>query len=103
MISETELCTLLSTLNYPVAYDHFTSKEVSLPFILYRNTDSSSFKADDKSYIVGKNYIVDLATAIKDPTIESGLETIFNNNNLPYDKTEDYIESEKIYQIRYFI
>ncbi len=103
MITETDLYNLLSTLEYPVAYDHFTSKEVTIPFILYRNTDSSAFRADDKSYILGHNYIVELATEKKDLTVENSLETLFDNNNLPYDKTEDYIESEKIYQIRYFI
>ena len=102
-MSESELYTLLSTLKYPVAYDHFTKKTVSIPFILYRNTDAQTFKADDINYNVSKQYIVDLITAKKEPTIESSLETLFDNNYLPYEKSEDYIESEQIYQIRYFI
>ena len=59
-MSESELYTLLNTLKYPVAYDHFTTKTVSIPFILYRNTDAQTFKADDINYNVSKQYIVDL-------------------------------------------
>ena len=100
-MSESELYTLLSTLKYPVAYDHFTTKTVSIP--LYRNTDAQTFKADDINYNVSKQYIVDLITAKKEPDVESSLEKVFDDNYLPYEKSEDYIESEQIYQIRYFI
>lgn len=102
-MNENELFTLLSTLKYPVAYDHFTTKTVSIPFIIYRNTDAQTFKADDKNYNVSKQYIVDLVTAKKEPDVESSLEKVFDDNYLPYEKSEDYIESEQIYQIRYFI
>lgn len=102
-MEESQLFTLLSTLNIPVAYDHFTSKNISVPFVLYRNNNTDTFKADDKSYFKNREYIIDLCTDKKDIVAETNLETLLDNNHLPFDKEEDFIESENIYQIRYFI
>ena len=102
-MSESELFTLLNTLHLPVAYDHFTTPNLIPPFILYRNTDTTTFKADDKTYKRINNYIVDLVTEIKDTDLEESVEKLFNDNFLPFDKEEDWIDSERIYQIRYFI
>lgn len=102
-MSEKTLYDLLVTLNKPVAYDHFTNDDTIPPFILYRNIDTNTFKADDKVYAKSNNYIVDLITDKKDTTTEGSLETLFTSNNLPFDKSEDFIESERIFQIRYFI
>lgn len=105
-MGEATLYTLLKTLNIPVAYDHFVVTNeitVSPPFVLYRNDDSNNFKAEDKVYLKNNKYIIDLVTETKDTAKETTLETLLDNNNIPWDKAEDYIESEKIYQIRYFI
>lgn len=111
-MSELELKALLETITIgqtpiPVAYDHFeqfpTTPKVVPPFILYRNTNTTTFKADDKVFFQENSYIVDLITEIKDVVVEQQLETLFNDNHLPYDKEEDYISDERIYQIRYFI
>lgn len=107
MITEQELYTLLSEgMELPVAYDHFKQLDgitISLPFILFRVDETTTFKADDKSLFKQNNYMIDLVTEIKDTTNEEKLEDLLNDNNLPYDKFEDYIENENIYQIRYFI
>lgn len=105
-MGEATLYTLLKTLNIPVAYDHFVVTNevtVSPPFILYRADDSNNFKAEDKVYMKNYKYIIDLVTDKKDVTKETAMETLLNSNNIPWDKTEDYIDTEKIYQIRYFI
>lgn len=89
-----------------VAYDHFEDSvgtKIVPPFILYRNTDSTTLKADDYVVYQENNYIVDLITEVKDTTLEGKLETILNNNYLPYSKQENYLADERIYQIRYFI
>lgn len=102
-MTEKELKDILDTLGLNVAYDHFISNEVAPPFILYRNTDSTTFKADDKVHCRINQYIIDLITEVKQVELESNLEQLLNDNYLPFDKFEDYIESERIYQIRYFI
>lgn len=94
--------TLLLSVGVEVAYDHFKSKQTP-PFILFRNTDSTTFKADNKSYWLDNNYIVDLVTDIKDPVIEKQLEALFDANDMPYDKEENFIDNEQIYDITYFV
>lgn len=102
-MKEIDIYPLLTGMKIPVAYDHFVNDDTLPPFILYRNDDTETFKADDKTYYKENSYIVDLVTEKKDVSVEEQLETIFNNNNIPFDKVEDYIESQKIFQIRYFI
>ena len=102
-MNEEELYKLLGRLNIPYAYDHFKDDKTIPPFILYRNDDTDTFKADDKTYYKENNYIVDLTTIKKMPQLEEQLEILFNDNNIPFDKFENYIESEKIFQIRYLI
>lgn len=109
-MTESQLKTLLGTITLTespvtyidVAYDHFREK-TQPPFILFRNTDTTTYKADNKVYFKNNNYIVDLVTELKNPTLEQKLEQVLNDNELPFDKEEDFIDSEQIYQIRYFI
>lgn len=106
-----ELGDLLATIqigqhSIPVAYDHFEESvgiKVAPPFILFRVIDTTTIKADDKVHYQDNNYIVDLVVDKKDLNLESQLETLFNDNYLPYDKEEDFLSEEHIYQIRYFI
>ena len=105
-MNEKNLYELLLTLNIPVAYDHFIEADrrtVSPPFILYRNDASDQFKADDQIYIKTRRYLVDLVTDIKNAELEEALEEIFQSNHIPWDKTEVYIDSERIFQITYSI
>jgi len=109
-MSESELKALLGSIKISespveyikVAYDHFRQK-TQPPFILFRNTDTTTYKADNKVYWIDNNYIVDLVTELKNPQLEQKLEQVLNNNELPFDKEEDFIDSEQIYQIRYYI
>lgn len=112
MIGVKELGDLLKTITIEqtpieVWYDHFiaspTKPNIVPPFILYRVIDVDTLKADDKVHYQENNYIIDLITDVKDVPLETQLETLLNNNYLPYDKEETYIGNERIYQIRYFI
>lgn len=104
-MKEKELFDLLKTLKIPVAYDHFEQypdNKVAPPFIVYRNTDPTTQKADDKTWYKHNNYIIDLVTDIKDVDLEDALEELLTLNHMPYDKEENYIDNERIYQIRYY-
>lgn len=91
----------------PVAYDHFEEYpdfKVVPPFILFRNNETFTLKADDNVHYQEDRYEIDLITDVKrDSSLEQQLETILINNHLPYDKEADYINDERIYQVRYFI
>ena len=100
-----DLFDLLRTLNIPVAYDHFVSnKEVSPPFVVYRETSSNTFKADDITYFRPRNYEIELITEKKDVALEQQVEELLTTNKIPYDiDNEIWDDDEKIYHNFYNI
>lgn len=108
MISYNDILDILKEMKIPYAYHHFIIDEntpsPSPPFILYVSDDSDGFYADDRNYLNFNNFIIDLVTEKKDIELESKLETLFFNAGIPFEKESDnYIENEEIYQIRYLI
>jgi hypothetical protein len=97
-----ELKQLLDTTGYPVAYSHF-NKPVEAPFITYLVAFSSNQFADNKVHKKIQNVQVELYTNYKDLTAESTLEDIFDANEIPYETTETFIESEQLFQKIYEI
>lgn len=108
-MTQDELGDLLSTIeisegvNIAVAYDHFTTPNQVPPFIVYFIDSVTTLKADDKVHSQENNFIVDLCEDVKNVELENKIEKLFNDNYLPYDKEEDYLDSERMYQIRYFV
>lgn len=101
-MDEAALFALLKTIGLPVAYHHFTSPPTP-PYIVYLFSYSSNFGADNKVYEAGKNFQVELYTKAKDLTSEALIEGLFDANDIYWDKTETYIESEGLYQVLYEI
>lgn len=103
-----ELKEILDQAGYPVAYSHFTESENNPvpdpPFVCYLVTYSSNFSADNVVYKQVQNVQIELYTDIKDLEAESKIETVLNDNEIPFGTTESYIESEalfqKIYEVR---
>jgi hypothetical protein len=97
-----ELKTLLDQTGYPVTYSHFKPTEnnpvPAPPYICYLTSFSSNFMADSKVYQKIDNAQIELYTNKKDLTAESILESILDNNEIPYDSTESFIESEQLFQ-----
>ena len=101
-MDEATLFTLLKTTNLPVAYHHFTSP-LSPPYVVYLFSYSSNFGADNKVHNQADNYQVELYTTKKDPTSETLIEDLFDANDIYWEKTETYIESEGLFQVLYEI
>ena len=100
MISFDDIIKVLSKMNIPYAYHHFVADETNPlptpPFIIYY--------ADNKNYCNFNHFVIDLVTEKKDIELESKLEALFFNANIPFDKEgDDYIENERIYQVRYSV
>jgi len=101
-VDEAALFTLLKSTGLPVAYHHFTSPPTP-PYIVYLFSYSSNFGADNKVHSQADNYQVELYTVKKDPTSEALIEGLFDANEIYWDKTETYIDSEGLYQVLYEI
>ena len=96
---------LLKTLNIPVAYDHFvTNKGINPPFIVYRETNVETFKADGITYYRPHNFEIELVTEKKDVTLQNSIEDLLTTNKIPYDvSNEVWDDEEKIYHNYYEI
>lgn len=94
---------LLKEMNIPVSYHHF--KRTTLPpFIVYYRSSSNNFVADNIVYEKNDIIRIELYTQLKDINMETALETLLTNNEIPFDViAENYIESENIYQVIYEI
>ena len=100
-----EIYDLLVTLKIPEAYDHFLSdKEVSIPFIVYREQGVDTFKADSNTYYRPRNYEIELVTEKKEVELQNQLETLLKTNNIPFDTTDEvWDQDERIYHNFYEI
>lgn len=97
-----ELGKLLETSGLPVAYNAFPIGDApALPFICYLYDDSNVFYADGEAYWGSGIYMVELYTKVKSPDVERAVEAVLNN--IPFIKTETYLEDEKCFQIIYEI
>ncbi len=98
---------LLDRAGYPVAYFQFKATEStpapSPPFIVYYTPSTSNFKADNKVYSKITNITVELYTNYKDLAAEQKLESLLDENDIPWDWDETWIESEQLFQRIYDI
>ena len=99
-----ETISSISTFATKVTYRAWpVGKAPKLPFVCIQATSTNNFEADNHVYEVIQNVDVELYTAKKDEDTEAALENIFNASYIPWDKYEEYIESENCYEIVYTI
>lgn len=93
---------ILDTTGYPVAYSHFTATignpVPKPPFICYLVTGSPNMIADSKVHFKINDVNIELYTAKKDLVAEAKLEKLLDDNEIPYESSEIYIDSEKLFQ-----
>lgn len=95
-MTHAEIYNILRTLEIPVAYDHFsTNKEVSPPFVVYRETAPETFKADGVTYYRPYNFEIELITEKKDPELEQRIGALLTENKIPYDIDEELWDDEE--------
>ena len=93
---------MLEETNLPIAYDHFAEGESpDPPFICFLFPGSDNFSADGTVYLKIRNVNVELYTDLKDPELETRLETVLDRHGIFYQKTEVWIEEEKLYEVLY--
>jgi len=101
-VIQNELYTILKATGYPVAYSHFNSSDDTPlpkpPYIAYLSSYSSNLKADNKVYKKIDNLQIELYTSKKDLEAETVLEDLLDENEITYESTETWIESEKLFQ-----
>ena len=93
---------ILTQIGLPYAYDHFAEGESpDPPFICYLFPNSDNFAADGWAYYKITVVAIELYTDKKDTVNETAVESVLDNHGIFYKKTEVWIESEKLYEVRY--
>lgn len=97
-----ELLAMLNEVGIPFAYDHFVEGESpEPPFICYLLPQSDNFSADGKVYYKISGVHIELYTDIKDLSVEQKVEAVLDTHGIFYEKSEVWIESEKLYEVLY--
>ena len=97
-----EIIKILKESGIPFAYDHFAEGESpDPPFICYLLPESDNFSADGKVYLKVSVVNIELYTDEKSPATEQMLEDVLDAHEIFYEKSEIWIESEKLYEVLY--
>lgn len=93
---------VLKETGIPFAYDHFAEGESpNPPFICYLNPFSNNFSADGRAFYKTNEFHIELYTDFKDLSVEKKLEDALDASLIFYNKSETWIESEKMYEVLY--
>ena len=97
-----EIVEMLEEVGLPLAYDHFAEGESpDPPFICFLFPGSENFSADNVVYAEFQNLNVELYTDEKNPELEERIEAVLNRHELFWNKSEVWIETEKMYEVLY--
>lgn len=97
-----ELLQMLNEMQIPFAYHHFAEGESPKPpFICYLLPESNNFSADGKVYYKINEVHIELYTDLKDLAVEQKVEDVLDAHGIFYNKSETWIESEKLYEVLY--
>ena len=93
---------MMEEINLPFAYDHFSEGESpDPPFITFLLPGSNNYAADGKVFFKIDQVHLELYTDEKNPETEKIVEDVLDAHEIFYDKSEVWIEEEKLYEVLY--
>ena len=93
---------VLEELSLPIAYDHFAEGESpDPPFLCFLYPKNIPLGADNTVYYQLHELDIELYTDEKNPEVERQVEAVLDRHGIFYDKTEVWIETEKLYEVLY--
>lgn len=99
-----ELKKIIDTLGLPVAYHCFAVGQVpELPYIVYYTDEDVGFLADDTVYYEQCAVTIEAYSRQKDLELEGKIKKLLNDNQLPYESYESFLDSEDMYLKAYEI
>lgn len=97
-----EVSNMVKSIGLPTAYHHFEEGESpDPPFMVYLYPGSDNFAADGTVYQSINQLDIELYTDKKDLEAEEKVEFMLKNHGFYYEKTESYLESERMYEVLY--
>lgn len=95
-MTHAEIQTMLNAVA-PTAYYQFPMPGQEPPFICFYVDGSSDLQADNINYQKVDRIVVELYTRDKDFSLESKIEEAFRNNMLTWERTEQFLDDERIW------
>ena len=97
-----EVIEMIEEVKLPYAYHHFVEGESpDPPFLVFLYPNSDNFAADGKVYFKMNEVRIELYTDFKDLDLESRVEGVLDGHEIFYNKSETWIQSEKLYEVMY--
>ena len=97
-----ELLKMLGEMQIPFAYDHFAEGESpDPPFLCYLLPGSNNFSADGRVYYKISEVHIEVYTDLKDLSVEAAVEAVLDEHGIFYNKSEIWIDREKLYEVLY--
>ena len=97
-----KIINMLEEIGIPFAYSHFAEGESpEPPFMCYLLPTSDNFSADGRVYHKLSSVHFEVYTDKKDRALENRVEDVLDKNNIFYNKSEVWINSEKLYEVIY--
>lgn len=97
-----EIRQMVKEMGSPSAYHHFEEgQSPDPPFVVYLYPGTNNFSADGTVYQAVNELDIELYTDRKDLEAEKKVETVLEKHGFFYEKTETYLESEKMYEVLY--
>lgn len=94
----------IEAFQHKVAYRAFPEGNApALPFICYIATSTDNFSADNHVYLERQEVDIELYSKYKDIASESLIENKLNENLIFWNKYDEYIEDENVYEVVYTI
>ena len=97
-----EVLEMVAQMNLPSAYDHFAEGESpDPPFLVFLYPGSDNFAADGVVYFKVNRLAIEVYTDLKNPELEQQIEAVLDSHGIFYEKSEVWIEQEKLYEVLY--
>ena len=97
-----EIAQMIESIGLPYAYYQFPDDtQQAPPFICFFYGNSNDFGADDTNYVRVERLYIELYTDAKDFTLERRIESILNDHDLFFTRSEVYIDEEHLHETIY--
>ena len=97
-----EVLEMMEGIGLPYAYDHYAEGESpDPPFVVFLYPSADNFAADGIVYYAANVLRIELYTDKKDPDSEALVEAALTENEQFFNKSEVWIESERLYEVLY--
>lgn len=97
-----QVATMIRSIGIPYAYYQFPDGTAqACPFICFFFSDSNDLAAENTNYQKIRTLNIELYTDNKDFALEETVETVLNSNGLVYDRSESYLDSERMFMVVY--